>query len=146
MELNLIIQSDRWSGEELDWERLVTLVFAAHEGIEEDRAIALVLSDDEQVQELNRDYRGKDKPTNVLSFPSDEPDEWGDIILSYQTIAREAAAQGKSFQDHTTHLLLHGVLHLLGYDHENPEEAEEMESLETALLSQLAIANPYEKD
>lgn len=110
-------------------------------------AVTLVLADDAGVQTLNRAYRGKDRPTNVLSFPNGEEDEGvillGDIILAYETVAAEARAQGKEFSAHAAHLVVHGVLHLLGYDHEIEAEAEAMEAREVMILAQLAIANPY---
>lgn len=116
--------------------------------------IAITLSDDAEVRVLNRDWRGKDKPTNVLSFPGlegamanllppDAPRPLGDIILAFETCRGEAADQGKSLADHTRHLVVHGVLHLLGFDHEDEAEAEEMEALETAILAGLGIADPY---
>ena len=110
--------------------------------------ISIVLADDNFVQNLNKTYRGKNKPTNVLSFPQDpEPGageiNLGDVILAYQTVKKEAQSQGKSFMDHTSHLLVHGILHLLGHDHEKDEEAEEMESLETLILEKIGIKNPY---
>jgi probable rRNA maturation factor len=116
----------------------------AHLGEEETRDLAVVLGDNAEIQRLNRDFRGKDTSTNVLSFPSDEPDEWGDIILAYETIADEALAQGKAFDAHLTHLLVHGMLHLLGYDHMDDAEAEQMEALEVEILAKLAVANHYE--
>jgi probable rRNA maturation factor len=103
--------------------------------------ISVVLADDAFVRELNRTYRGKDKPTNVLSFPSDE--HLGDIVLAFETVASEAAQQGKSFKAHAQHLLVHGTLHLLGYDHEQEAQAEEMEGLEVKILKKLGVANPY---
>ena len=110
--------------------------------------LSVVFSNDEQIQVLNKDYRGKDKPTNVLSFPQDGGEVpgllvLGDIILAYETIAREAEEQEKDFFDHLTHLIVHGVLHLLGYDHENDQEAEEMEALEVEILRILEVKNPY---
>ncbi|WP_334176497.1 rRNA maturation RNase YbeY [Pseudoxanthobacter sp.] len=110
--------------------------------------VALCFADDARVQDINRTHRGKDKPTNVLSFPAaDMPGApfrfLGDIILAYETVVREAAADGKTFDDHLTHLMVHGFLHLLGYDHETVAEAEEMEALETAILSRLGIADPH---
>ncbi len=115
--------------------------------------LSVVLADDALVHRLNREYRGKDKPTNVLSFAlteAEEPDAGedapimlGDVILAWETVAREAAEQGKTPSDHMTHLVVHGVLHLLGYDHETDDEAEEMEQLETQLLDTLGIADPY---
>lgn len=116
--------------------------------------ISVVLSNDAAVQDLNRDYRGQDKPTNVLSFATLDDDDspvvvgapilLGDIILAYETCAREAAEQGKSVAHHTAHLVVHGTLHLLGWDHEEDEaEAEEMERLETRILAAFGINNPY---
>ena len=106
--------------------------------------IAVVLADDEFVKSLNSQYRGKNKPTNVLSFPAEgDEGELGDIILALQTIEKEAKEQGKSFRSHATHLLVHGFLHLLGYDHINDKDAENMEKMEIKILGKLAIANPY---
>lgn len=111
-------------------------------------ALNVALADDHAVQALNRDYRGKDKPTNVLSFPNGEVEEGvrqlGDVILSYDTLVREATAQKKPIKHHVTHLVIHGVLHLLGYDHEADAEAEAMEAFEIKLLARMGIANPYE--
>lgn len=119
--------------------------------------MSIVLGDDALVQRLNRDYRGKDKPTNVLSFafadndsePETDPDApimLGDIVLSVDTLRREAAEQSKPFDHHLAHLVVHGVLHLLGYDHEGgAEEAEAMESLEAGILAGLSIPNPYDE-
>lgn len=121
---------------------------AAPEGAE----IAIVLADDALVQGLNRDYRGQDKPTNVLSFSADDPGApgrprmMGDVVLALETIRREAGEQGKTLADHLGHLTIHGVLHLLGHDHETEAEAEAMETLETAILAGLGIADPYMLD
>ena len=103
--------------------------------------ITVVLAHDAFVKTLNRDFRGKDKPTNVLSFPGDG--HIGDLVLAFETIEREAAEQGKSFKAHTQHLLVHGVLHLLGHDHIKDAEAEKMEALEIKILKKLGVANPY---
>ncbi|TXH33159.1 MAG: rRNA maturation RNase YbeY [Rhodospirillaceae bacterium] len=113
--------------------------------------LCIVLSDDRHVRQLNRDYRGKDKPTNVLSFAAldaGKPDSgmlWhlGDVILALGVVRKEAAKQRKALGDHLTHLVIHGVLHLLGYDHEEDAEAERMEALEIAALKRLGIGNPY---
>jgi len=114
--------------------------------------VALLFTDDSAIAEINAEWRGKDKPTNVLSFPAPdmpvpegEARHLGDIVLAHGVILREAGEQGKTLQDHTAHLIVHGVLHLLGYDHETDAEAEEMESLETSILSGLGIADPYER-
>lgn len=106
--------------------------------------LSVVLSDDAQVRTLNRDYRGKDRPTNVLSFPMPAGSGlMGDVIFARETLTREADAQGKSFADHFAHLLVHGVLHLQGFDHRDDAEAEAMEAIETRVLAGLGIANPY---
>jgi probable rRNA maturation factor len=107
--------------------------------------VSIVLSDDAFIQTLNKQWRGKDKPTNVLSFPQDEPGMLGDIIMAYETIAREAREQSKTFNNHAIHLTVHGILHLLGHDHEAGEKEEaEMEALEIRILEGLGIKNPYE--
>ena len=122
--------------------------------------ISILLTDDAAIRELNRTWRGKDGPTNVLSFPAAEtaegerpepefagvPLELGDIALAYETCERESGAQGKRFADHVAHLVLHGVLHLLGYDHLDEDEAQRMEALEIRILAGLGIADPYESE
>lgn len=114
--------------------------------------VTIVLTDDAEVRRLNRAYRGIDKPTNVLSFGDDwngqghvpgAPVILGDVILAYETIAAEAAAQGKTLSDHTCHLVVHGVLHLLGRDHQTLRDARAMEAIETDILAGLGIADPY---
>lgn len=116
--------------------------------------ITLVLSDNSTVQSLNKQYRGKDKPTNVLSFPADftgiapqaipSPPPLGDIIIAAETVVDEAQAQGKLTEHHLQHLVIHGILHIYGYDHLTPEEEAEMEGLEIKILSTINIENPYE--
>jgi probable rRNA maturation factor len=114
--------------------------------------ISFVLADDKRMRALNRAYRGKDKPTNVLSFAALDaarpkpgtPWLLGDVVLASGVIAREAKAQRKDLAHHLTHLAVHGVLHLLGYDHEQDRDAEAMEALEIAALARMGIANPYE--
>lgn len=114
--------------------------------------LSLVLTTDAEIQILNRMWRGQDKPTNVLSFPGDmdivhddAPVLLGDVVVAFETTMREVDEQklAATLSDHLTHLIVHGVLHLLGYDHEIDEEAEEMEQLETELLAGLGIPNPY---
>jgi probable rRNA maturation factor len=106
-------------------------------------ALTIRFANDAEITALNAQFRGKEKPTNVLSFPDGEDGYLGDVILAYETIAHEAAAQGKSLRAHTLHLVVHGVLHLLGYDHAHPREARQMETLEIGILMHLGIANPY---
>ncbi len=120
-----------------------------------DIEISVVYSDDNSVQELNKNYRGKDKPTNVLSFATidgiddiqelfeEEPIMLGDVILAFETTKKESTEQNKKFEDHATHLLVHGVLHLMGFDHIEDIEADYMEALETKILAELGIENPY---
>ncbi len=112
--------------------------------------LSLLLTDDAEMARLNTDWRGKPKPTNVLSFPAEAevdprrpPDYLGDIALGYGVCAREAAKARKPLADHFSHLLIHGALHLLGYDHEDDEQAVAMESREVALLAGFGIADPY---
>ncbi len=105
--------------------------------------IAIALGDDALLRELNHQFRGQDKPTNVLSFPTDEPDQLGDIALALQTVKREAAEQAKSLRQHLIHLVVHGTLHLLGHDHERPGQAKRMEDLERKVLAGLGLPDPY---
>ncbi|MSO75059.1 MAG: rRNA maturation RNase YbeY [Alphaproteobacteria bacterium] len=120
--------------------------------------LALVFVDDAASRTLNRDWRGKDQPTNVLAFAAQEtkggtggpaaitggPLLLGDVVLAYETVADEAKAGGVPLGDHASHLIVHGVLHLLGYDHQRPREARVMETLEARALATMGIANPYE--
>lgn len=125
-----------------------------------DSDISISLASDAALRELNRDYRGKDTPTNVLSFPGFDSEQdlagamagaraggpplmLGDLILAYETVAREAEAQGKPFLNHARHLVVHGVLHLIGFDHESDAEAEIMEAAERRILSGLGVPDPY---
>jgi len=107
-------------------------------------SLTVALADDARVRALNARDRRKDKPTNVLSYPSGETGFLGDIILARQTVWREAREQRKTLEDHLAHLVVHGTLHLLGYDHETGEaDAERMEALERRVLAKLGIADPY---
>lgn len=107
--------------------------------------VVVLLADDAAVQDLNKRFRDKDRPTNVLSFPAAESafPHLGDVVLGYAYCAAESQAQGKSLSDHLSHLVVHGVLHLLGRDHEDDAEAEEMEAEERDILAALGVADPY---
>ncbi len=151
--IDILAESPLW-GEEESWREAVETVVAmaaasADAEIADDAELSLVLTDDAAIRVLNRDHRNLDKPTNVLSFPQDDPEAeaygplLGDIVVAHETVAREADEEGISFRDHFLHMIVHGFLHLVGYDHMNDDEAEEMEGLETAILARLGIANPY---
>ncbi|HEY8874954.1 MAG TPA: rRNA maturation RNase YbeY [Stellaceae bacterium] len=114
--------------------------------------LGVILTDDAQQRELNRTYRGTDAPTNVLAFALSDPESarpagspmlLGDVVLAFETVAREAAEQHKKVSDHLAHLTVHGVLHLLGCDHRNEAEAEAMEGLEVEILKILGVPDPY---
>jgi probable rRNA maturation factor len=157
-------QSDEW-GDDHDWqalaERAVAEAFkvSSHGDLATATfalSISISLATDDEVQTLNAQWREKDKPTNVLSFPMLEPDELdalantddgevllGDMILAHGVCVTEAEEKGIPLTDHVTHLIIHGTLHLLGYDHMNDTEAEHMEALEVKALASLGLANPY---
>lgn len=159
-EIDISILEPEWESSFLEVEDIVhtaishTLKMATLPSVLQGRdvEVSAVLANDDLVQVLNREYRSKDSPTNVLSFanldsddplPETGPVHIGDIILAFQTVAEEAKDQGKFFKDHFTHLVVHGTLHLLGYDHIDEHEANNMESLEIRILEKLGIQNPY---
>ncbi|GAA5073316.1 rRNA maturation RNase YbeY [Roseibacterium beibuensis] len=165
IDVDILIEADVW-----DETTLETLARKAFEAalVELDLdpdgfAVSLLACDDDRIATLNAEFRGKPTPTNVLSWPSEErgaetpgempdlpvpigdgpPEELGDIALAYETCAREAAEAGKPLDDHLAHLLVHGLLHLLGFDHETDTDAELMEQLETRILARLGVPDPY---
>lgn len=154
LDIDLMLEAGAWPGEEalramVDRAVPVALAEAEVEPVE-GVELSLVFTDDATIQKLNAEWRGKDKPTNVLSFPAFAvetgdplPPMLGDIVLAYETVAKEAELEGKPLENHITHLIVHGLLHLLGYDHETEDEAEEMEALERQALARLAIPDPY---
>jgi probable rRNA maturation factor len=153
IELDILVEAGDWPGEA----KLEQLALSAVEvtlaelGIDGASELSLVFTDDAHIRELNAEWRRKDKPTNVLSFPAFPPEKGrtrlppmlGDIVLAFETVQREAALEEKPFDHHLSHLLVHGLLHLLGYDHETDGEAQEMEALERRILARLAIGDPY---
>jgi len=153
--VDIEIEDEAWTKAEPEAEALVwraaQAVLDAHEDVE-GKGIVILLADDDSVQTLNRDFRHKDYATNVLSFPAPQdptanPEgQIGDIALAYGVCVREAAEQGKTLAHHLQHLVAHGVLHLLGYDHEGDEEAEAMEALEREILAGLDVPDPYADD
>ncbi|MBL8561860.1 MAG: rRNA maturation RNase YbeY [Gemmobacter sp.] len=164
--VEIVIEDDRWEAFGLEAAaRRAFRVTLAHLGLDPALFQAVVMGcDDARIAALNGTFRDKAKPTNVLSWPSeergseyageapdlpetgtaDDPAPLGDIAIAWETCAREAAEQGKSADDHVTHLLIHAVLHLLGYDHVDDEDAELMEATERQVLATLGIADPYE--
>jgi probable rRNA maturation factor len=146
--VDIEIEDEAWTRAEPEAEALVwraaQAVLDAHEDIE-GQGIVILLADDDSVQVLNRDFRQKDYATNVLSFPSPPNPEGqiGDIVLAFGVCAREAAEQGKPLAHHLQHLVAHGVLHLLGYDHQDDAEAQAMEAFEREILADLDIPDPY---
>jgi len=152
IELDVLVEDARWSAlgdaGALAHGALEAAVAVA-DGAEADAGIEVVLSHDAAVQALNRLWRGQDRPTNVLSFPAAAapgapgPRHLGGIVLAYETVRREADAERKTLRDHALHLIVHGALHLIGYDHETGPEAEIMEALETRALARIGVADPY---
>jgi probable rRNA maturation factor len=150
--VDIEIEDEAWIRAEPEVEALVwraaQAVLDAFEDIE-GHGIVILLADDDSVQALNRDFRQKDYATNVLSFPSPQNPEAnpegqiGDIALAFGVCQREAAEQGKPLAHHLQHLVAHGVLHLLGYDHQDDGEAEAMEAFEREILAGLDIPDPY---
>jgi probable rRNA maturation factor len=155
IEVELVEPSTRWR-ERLPRRRALCVsaveaaLAAAKPRLTRRTEVSVVLADDALIRRLNRQWRRIDRATDVLSFPAyDErpppraPMLMGDVVLAFETVAREAQEQGKSLADHMRHLVVHGVLHLMGYDHEAPDEAERMEALETEVLARLGVADPY---
>ncbi len=156
LKIDVVVESDLWNGQE-DIEAVVRRAVAAaaagggaaSEPSTAGAELAIVLTDDSAIRLLNRTWRGIDAATNVLSFPTSRaggtPPLIGDIVLAYETIAREARAERKPFAHHVAHLAVHGFLHLLGYDHVRTEDAEAMERVEGEILRRLAVPDPYRR-
>ena len=142
--IEIEVEAEAWTGALPDAEAVVERAAQAALGAVEGDIVVL-LTDDGAVRALNGRFRDKDRPTNVLSFPAPEnaAPHLGDIVLAYGVCATEAEAQGKTLADHLSHLVVHGVLHLLGRDHEDDAEAEEMEAEEREILAQIGVADPY---
>lgn len=152
--LAILVEAGKWPDEDA-LAALAKRVLAAAAGVlaldsDEPAELSLVFTDDAHIRELNAAWREKDKPTNVLSFPlaavepgAPLPPMLGDIVLACETVEGEAQAEEKPFDHHLAHLIVHGFLHLLGYDHETDAEAGEMEGIERVILAELAIPDPY---
>ena len=146
--MDVAVQFEDWTQQLPDLEALAEAAISqALAGLDNPKLgeLSLAFVNDSDIQQLNRDYRHKDKPTNVLSFPDDGPAPLlGDIVLAFETVTREAVEKSVSLAHHVTHLIIHGFLHLQGYDHETDDAAADMEALEIAALAALNIDNPYE--
>ena len=144
--IDIEVEDERWTAALPQVEELARAAAqAALDQVEFEGGVALLLTDDDAVHDLNNRFRGQDKPTNVLSFPSRLNPEahLGDVALAFGVCVQEAAAQGKPLAHHLQHLVAHGVLHLVGYDHETDAEAAEMEDLERVVLAGLGVPDPY---
>jgi probable rRNA maturation factor len=152
--IEILVESARWSGRRGAQPLLRRAIARASAALPAKAArstsgaeLAIVLTNDSAIRELNRTWRGKDEPTNVLAFPANQhggPHRLlGDVVIAYETLAREARAERKLFDHHLAHLAVHGFLHLCGYDHETARQAATMERLETAILARLEIPDPY---
>ncbi len=154
-ETEILVTADCWqheSGAEAAIHRDIEMAAAMVDAEAFDAELAIMLTDDDGIRTLNKNWRGIDKPTNVLSFPAlqpvgprddDAPRMLGDIAIAYQTTRAEADAEHKPFENHLSHLAVHGFLHLVGYDHEKDGDADIMEELERKILAQLGIPDPY---
>ena len=145
LEVDIVGASPLWRGHE---DLLASALAAAAEAEGASGSVSMLLGDDMAIAALNKQFRGKDGPTNVLSFPPAQPGEaakgfLGDIALAAETIVVEAEFQGKRFENHAAHLVVHGFLHLLGYDHSKPGDAQVMEARERAILVSIGIEDPY---
>lgn len=154
LDIDILVEAGDWPGEKelrLLADQATGAAFAEIGAIWSGSSeLSIVFSDDAAIRELNSGWRGKDKPTNVLSFPAFPvsgggalPPMLGDIVLAAETVSREAELEEKPIGHHLSHLIIHGLLHLLGYDHETDAEAENMEAVERAALARLAIPDPY---
>jgi probable rRNA maturation factor len=143
--IDISIRSPKWPALEDTIEKVATetLRLAKQKTAAE---LSIVLADDVFVQNLNHHYRGKDKPTNVLSFPAEDPVLLGDVVLAYETVKKESTQNRRNFEHHVMHLIIHGILHLLGYGHESDKQADEMESLEIRILRTFGVKNPYDPE
>lgn len=149
IDIDILTEAGAWPDEEQMRPMIekAVAVAARHAGFDrQDAEVSVLLTDDTHIAALNHQWRNKQEPTNVLSFPATAGammPALGDIVLARQTITREADIDGKSLDAHLMHLIVHGFLHLLGYDHIEVDQAEQMETLERAILTELGINDPY---
>ena len=155
-EIEIVLEDERWASQ-LDPEKLVADVLRYAElnaavSIPSDAAVTVLFCSDARIRELNSRWMHKDAPTNVLSFPAPISEGFGegrylgDIAISYETVSLEAQREGKSFDEHVAHMILHGLLHLLDFDHQNEEEAIRMEQIESEILVAMGMGDPWSGD
>ena len=140
--ITLLVEDPKWRTHRGLAARLTSAAETARKAARLKGDFTILLAGDRKLRALNCDFRGRDKPTNVLSFPGADGYA-GDIALAYGVTRKEAKVAGKTMADHATHLVVHGVLHLAGHDHERPKQARAMEGLEVKILGRLGIADPY---
>lgn len=153
LEIDVSVEADDWSAlgdlQDLVSRAIDGVLAETGQRLANGAEVSLVFCDDARIRELNEAWRKIDKPTNVLSFPAAAPDAigkammLGDIVVAYETVERESRDEGKTLADHTRHMVVHGFLHLLGYDHEVEDDAERMEDTERRVLARLGVADPY---
>lgn len=151
IDIEIIVSAERWQSldnlEELTRACVEASLAESGKTLLPGCELGVTFCDDAQIRALNAEWRDKDKPTNVLSFPTPGPLSarplLGDVVVAHETVAREAVEQEKTFREHSAHMVIHGFLHLIGYDHETAAEAEEMEGLERRIASRLGLRDPY---
>ena len=145
--IDIQVQSPLWGAQPLAEQIVREAIYTAAALLStSDGEVSIVLTDDSTIQALNRDWRGVDKPTNVLSFPASKAGSEamrGDIVIAYETLRRECDDEDRVFQHHLAHLTVHGFLHLMGYDHETDAQAEVMEGLERKIMARMELPDPY---
>ena len=146
--IDIQVQSPLWNAQPLAEQTIREVISAAAGALStEGGEVSILLTDDSEIARLNRDWRGIDKPTNVLSFPASRVGQGdkllGDIVIAYETLERESRDESRDFLHHLAHLAVHGFLHLIGFDHETDAQAEEMEGLESRIMMRLNMPDPY---
>ena len=145
-EIDIQVASPLWAAQRLAVETVRAAIAAAASARKAHGEVSVLLTDDATIRALNRDWRQIDKPTNVLSFPAAEQADGkllGDIVIAYETLARECADERRDFPHHLAHLTVHGFLHLIGYDHQTDSQADEMEGLESRIMRSMNLPDPY---
>jgi len=142
--VDIQVASKLWQAQPAAEQTVRAAIAAAAKFAKADGEASVMLTDDESIAKLNRDWRKIDKPTNVLSFPAPKGASMlGDIVIAYETLERECAEEDRIFLDHLAHLTVHGFLHLIGYDHQNDAQADEMEGLESKIMALMKLPDPY---